>query len=85
MSEQNARPSLPDFSGDSRLGDLVPEGFTVLDFTIQIKALDPDGELISMNAITPNLSTWEAYGLLMAHANDVADRMRRVFQEPTDE
>jgi hypothetical protein len=80
VSEQNA-PKLPDFSSETTIGDLVPEGYTAIDFTIQIKALDPSGQLVAMNAITPNLSTWEALGMLTAHANDVGDRMRRVFQD----
>jgi hypothetical protein len=65
------RGKLPDWSSDTRLGELVPDGYTVLDYTMQVKALSPDGSVVMLQVKTPDLAPWEAYGMVMSHSNDL--------------
>jgi hypothetical protein len=65
------RGKLPDWSSDTKLGELVPSGYTVLDYTMQVKALSPEGTVVLLQVKTPDLAMWEAYGMVMSHGNDL--------------
>jgi hypothetical protein len=66
------RRGLPDYDSSTTVGELVPPGYTVLDYTMQVKALNPEGEVVMITVKTPSLAPWEAYGMVMSHTDDIA-------------
>lgn len=57
------------------------EGFVALKIVAVIEALDPEGNVVLMNAVTEGLPAWAAMGMLRAAQLDLEDDWRMSAEE----
>jgi hypothetical protein len=61
-----------DWTPDTKLTDLVPPGYMLLDFSIQMEVMTPDGAKALVTTRSKTLTPWTALGMTEAHAQDLA-------------
>lgn len=59
--------SKAEWDASTRLIDLLPEGFMLLEFSLQAEALDPEGNKVLISTRSKNLTPWNAMGMLNVH------------------
>lgn len=67
---------------DDSLYSILPEGYIPVGFVASIKALDTDGDVCLVNAKSPEVSRWEAVGMLTSLMDDMRDELRANQDEP---
>lgn len=70
-------PTMIEAQAESRIADLLPEGYTALGFAVSIKALDRDANVCLLNRHTEELAPWEAAGMLLSALDDVRAGMQQ--------
>jgi len=59
-----------------QISDLLPEGFIPLGIVVGIKCLNEEGEMSLATYRSPDMSAWEAWGILMTVAEDMRGDLR---------
>lgn len=63
--------SKADWGSETRLIDLLPEGYMLLEFSLQAEALDPEGRKVLISTRSMNLTPWNAMGMLQVHLSSL--------------
>jgi len=73
--------NLDDATNETRICDIIPEGYTLVEYTIQVKAMSPSGEVTLLTNRSPALSQWEALGMVLTHADGLKPRTHMPLPE----
>ncbi|MER6832695.1 hypothetical protein ABT320_01675 [Streptomyces cellulosae] len=63
--------------GQPDLTSLLPDGYVLVDFVVSMQALDASGDMVLLNYRTPDLTAWEALGMLTCASDDIRARMQQ--------
>lgn len=76
MSEHNEEPDVAPTAFNLPLASHMPENWTPLECVVVVECLDSEGDKRLYVAATEGISTWTAYGALMAATNSYGDDLK---------